>query len=288
MTSMKPNWTHAAPLLVSALLGLSSAPARAQGLPGTTFDTAPGTLTMPSNAEIAAARSAKALSLKPSSAAQQRIAYNSDIRNIAANAYATTFDTAGEKATANTIDAAGTSNITGINPVGETNNSSISKAIGLADTNATTKNITAPGAIAEINSPASSIGITTDGVSSGADASISSTADTGTNKSIAKEDAPESATQADAMSLRGSTSQSNSIAQSIPTDTTSGEAGQVELTPVSLPRRTPAFNRFDEMKTSMLMRLPPRLFFSAVIDNSIRLETNVYQTAKGRRSDFVY
>lgn len=77
------------------------------------------------------------------------------------------------------------------------------------------------------------------------------------------------------------------IAQSVPTDTIQ-ETGNIDLTPVSLPRRQPNFNRFEGMKSQFLYGLPGKMFFSAVIDNSLRLETNVFQTAHRRKSDMVY
>lgn len=78
-----------------------------------------------------------------------------------------------------------------------------------------------------------------------------------------------------------------SIAQSVATDTL-GDDQPLDLTPVSLPRRAPAFDRFDQFKAGMLYRLPSKMFFSAVVDNSVRLETNVFQTNSRNSSDFVY
>lgn len=81
------------------------------------------------------------------------------------------------------------------------------------------------------------------------------------------------------------------IAQSSPNDATtspSPDNREFDLTPVSLPRRTPSFNRFDGMHGNMLYSLPGRLFFSAVVDNSLRCETNVFQTKNSHRTDMVY
>jgi len=79
------------------------------------------------------------------------------------------------------------------------------------------------------------------------------------------------------------------IAQSAPTDTLGGsDTRDFDLTPVSLPRRTPEFNRMDGFKYNMLYALPGRMFFSAVVDNSLRAETNVFQTKNRNRTDMIY
>ncbi len=78
-----------------------------------------------------------------------------------------------------------------------------------------------------------------------------------------------------------------SIAQSVPSDSL-GDDRPLDLTPVSLPRRAPAFDRFDQFKAGALYRLPSKIFFSAVVDNSVRLETNVFQTNSRNSSDLVY
>ena len=78
-----------------------------------------------------------------------------------------------------------------------------------------------------------------------------------------------------------------SIAQSSPTDTL-GDTQPIDLTPVSLPRRAPNFNRFDQFKGDLLYRLPGKMFFSCVAENSLRLETNVFQTRRDYSSDMVY
>ncbi|HEY9717712.1 MAG TPA: hypothetical protein V6C69_09605 [Trichormus sp.] len=62
----------------------------------------------------------------------------------------------------------------------------------------------------------------------------------------------------------------------------------VDLTPVQLPERGPAFGTFNNFQTNALYKLPSRMFFSAVVDNSARLETNVFQTQHNNRSDLVY
>lgn len=61
-----------------------------------------------------------------------------------------------------------------------------------------------------------------------------------------------------------------------------------DLAPVRLPERTSAMGQFEEFKTSALYKLPSRMFLSATVENSIRLETNVFQTLKNNRADFIY
>lgn len=77
------------------------------------------------------------------------------------------------------------------------------------------------------------------------------------------------------------------IAQSTRVDSL-GDTQPIDLTPVNLPRRAPSFDRFDRFNSSMLYHLPAKMFFSAVVDNSVRLETNVFQTNSRSSSDLVY
>lgn len=71
------------------------------------------------------------------------------------------------------------------------------------------------------------------------------------------------------------------IAQQSPKDTTT----PIDLTPVRLPARG---NIFDAFKAGALYNLPARMFFNASVENTIRLETNVFQTLKGNRADGIY
>lgn len=82
----------------------------------------------------------------------------------------------------------------------------------------------------------------------------------------------------------------NDIAQSVQSDTVgnTSDTREFDLTPVSLPRRNPSFNRMEGFQGSFVHALPPRLFFSALVDNSLRLETNVYQTKNHYRQDMIY
>ncbi|MCC7530475.1 MAG: hypothetical protein IT342_18265 [Candidatus Melainabacteria bacterium] len=76
-----------------------------------------------------------------------------------------------------------------------------------------------------------------------------------------------------------------SIAQSVsrPDDTQ-----QFDLTPIKIPERGAAFSDFDTYKARMLYRLPARMFFSGTCENSLRLETNVFQTSRNPQADAVY
>ena len=76
------------------------------------------------------------------------------------------------------------------------------------------------------------------------------------------------------------------IAQSTTSGLQTGD--RLELTPVRLPNRAPSYDRFESLKAQVMYRLPGRMFFSAVVDNSLRLETNVFQTANHHRADMVY
>lgn len=76
-----------------------------------------------------------------------------------------------------------------------------------------------------------------------------------------------------------------SIAQAVskPDDTQ-----PIDLTPIRIPERGTAFGAFDSYKARILYRLPARMFFSATTENSLRVETNVFQTSSGQSADMVY
>ena len=59
----------------------------------------------------------------------------------------------------------------------------------------------------------------------------------------------------------------------------------IDLTPVRLPERG---NIFDKFRAGALYNLPARMFFDASVENTIRLETNVFQTLKNNRADCIY
>ncbi len=58
-----------------------------------------------------------------------------------------------------------------------------------------------------------------------------------------------------------------------------------DLTPVRLPERGGAFGN---LQTEMLYRLPARLFFNLNVENTIRLETNIFQTLTQPQADLIY
>lgn len=61
-----------------------------------------------------------------------------------------------------------------------------------------------------------------------------------------------------------------------------------DLTPVKLPERQSAFGNMQSVRTNLLYYLPPKMFFSAQIENSLRLETNAFQTSSHNKPDMVY
>ncbi|MGD9680679.1 MAG: hypothetical protein AB7W16_05790 [Candidatus Obscuribacterales bacterium] len=73
-----------------------------------------------------------------------------------------------------------------------------------------------------------------------------------------------------------------------PAEDLAPENRPVDLTPVSLPRRSPNFNRLDSFEAGVLYRLPTRLFFSSTVENSLRAETNIFQTERNATTDMIY
>jgi len=63
---------------------------------------------------------------------------------------------------------------------------------------------------------------------------------------------------------------------------------QFDLTPIKIPERGAAFSTMDSYKARMLYKLPARMFFSGTCENSLRLETNVFQTSSNPQADAVY
>lgn len=61
-----------------------------------------------------------------------------------------------------------------------------------------------------------------------------------------------------------------------------------DLAPVQLPDRTSVQGQMEHFKTSLLYKLPSRMFLAASCENSIRLETNVLQTLSNHRTDLIY
>lgn len=69
---------------------------------------------------------------------------------------------------------------------------------------------------------------------------------------------------------------------------TSSGATQLDLTPVKLPERGSAFGNLNNFRTGVLYYLPSRMFFNATCENTLRLETNVFQTQHNQRQDLIY
>jgi hypothetical protein len=63
---------------------------------------------------------------------------------------------------------------------------------------------------------------------------------------------------------------------------------QFDLTPVKLPERGSAFGNMQNFRTGALYYLPARMFFNATVENSLRLETNVFQTEHNNKPDMIY
>ncbi len=62
----------------------------------------------------------------------------------------------------------------------------------------------------------------------------------------------------------------------------------VDLAPVKLPERTSAIFQTDQFKTGLLYKLPARMFIYSTTENSLREETNVFQTLHNNKSDMIY
>lgn len=71
-------------------------------------------------------------------------------------------------------------------------------------------------------------------------------------------------------------------------ETPSTPPQQMDLTPVRLQERGSAFSPLQNLQTGILYYLPAKMFFDASVENSMRLETNVYQRRKNVRTDGVY
>ena len=62
----------------------------------------------------------------------------------------------------------------------------------------------------------------------------------------------------------------------------------VDLAPVKLPERTTAGFQANQFQTGLLYKLPARMFFLSSTENSLRCETNVFQTLRRNRADMIY
>lgn len=80
--------------------------------------------------------------------------------------------------------------------------------------------------------------------------------------------------------------ESKMIAQLAQQETTNNT--QIDLAPVKLPERTSPIFQTNQFQTGILYKLPSRMFFQSSTENSLRLETNVFQTLRHNRQDMVY
>lgn len=65
----------------------------------------------------------------------------------------------------------------------------------------------------------------------------------------------------------------------------SADTMPVDLVPVQLPSRT---NAMEYVKEGALYHLPARMFLTGSVENSLRLETNIFQTSSHYRQDMIY
>lgn len=63
---------------------------------------------------------------------------------------------------------------------------------------------------------------------------------------------------------------------------------QIDLAPVRLPERGNAVGNFQSFRTSVLYKLPAKMYLDVNVENSLRLETNVFNTLRNNRADMVY
>lgn len=63
---------------------------------------------------------------------------------------------------------------------------------------------------------------------------------------------------------------------------------EVDLAPVRLPERGSAYGNYQTLRTSVLYKLPAKMFFDANCENSLRLETNIFNTLRDNKADMIY
>jgi hypothetical protein len=62
----------------------------------------------------------------------------------------------------------------------------------------------------------------------------------------------------------------------------------IDLTPLRLPERDNEFSTMQNMRINALYKLPAKMFINAYVENSLRLETNAFQTRHNQQADMVY
>jgi hypothetical protein len=80
----------------------------------------------------------------------------------------------------------------------------------------------------------------------------------------------------------------NFLAQTAPPVTGGADLQPIDLTPVRLPERGRAFGTLQNFRTGALYYLPAKMFVNINVENSLRLETNVFQTQKHPSTTGVY
>lgn len=98
----------------------------------------------------------------------------------------------------------------------------------------------------------------------------------------------EEGSTADDGTAGSSSGEPRAIAQSVPQG---GEADivPIDLTPVKIPGRGGGqFGQFENFRASALYRLPGRLFFSNTMENSLRFESNIFQTNRNQKQDGIW
>jgi hypothetical protein len=62
----------------------------------------------------------------------------------------------------------------------------------------------------------------------------------------------------------------------------------IDLTPLRLPTKDQEFSTMQNLRTTVLYKLPAKMFLNASVENSLRLETNAFQTRHNQRADMIY
>jgi hypothetical protein len=81
---------------------------------------------------------------------------------------------------------------------------------------------------------------------------------------------------------------SRKIAQAASQGSSQDTSSPVDLAPVKLLERTSPNFQTNQFQTGVLYKLPSRLFFYSSTENSLRFETNVFQTLHHQRQDMIY
>jgi hypothetical protein len=77
------------------------------------------------------------------------------------------------------------------------------------------------------------------------------------------------------------------VSSSPPATRPSSSDMQVDLAPLRLPERG-GMGNFQGFKTNLFYKLPSRMFFNLTVENSGRVETNIFQQSSPNKTDFIY